>query len=107
MKFIDLQFQSHPMGGFGSHAEINGHTLSVQCGAGNYCSPREDLASPDEYESFEIAIWETAGNGPWCTRKFFKDGDDDIAGWLSREQIEEVISKLDAEQYYNETFKSE
>jgi len=94
MKFIDLQFQSHPFGGFGSHTEINGHILSVQCGTRSYCSPRQDLSSPDEYESFEIAIWENAGDGPWCTQKFFTDGDDDIAGWVSREQIEEVIIKL-------------
>jgi len=102
MKFIDLQFQSHPLGGFGSRTKINGHTLSVQCGARNYCSPRQDLASPDEYESFEIAIWENAGDGPWCTQKFFTDGDVDVAGWLSREQIEEVITKLENHENKNQ-----
>lgn len=102
MKFTDLQFEPHPMGGFGSHTEINGHTLSVQCGTRNYCSPRRDLSSPDEYESFEIAIWENVEKGPWTTRKFIPDLNDNVAGWLSREEIEEVITKLENHENKNQ-----
>jgi hypothetical protein len=95
LKFSDLEFKPHPMGGFGSHTEINGHTLSVQCGTRNYCSPRKDLSSPDEYESFEIAIWENVEKGPWTTRKFIPNLNDDVAGWISREEIENVITKIE------------
>jgi len=48
MKFTDLKFEPHPLGGFGSHTEINGHVLSVQCSQRNYCTPREDLDSPED-----------------------------------------------------------
>ena len=94
LTFSDLEFKPHPHGGFGSHTEINGHILSVQCGARNYCSPRRDLATINEYISFEIAVWESAGERIWCTQKFMPSLNEDVAGWLSREEIEEVITKI-------------
>lgn len=94
MTFQDINFVEHQFGdGFSSHTEIGKFTLSVQCGHRNYCTPRESLASPEQYSSFEIAIWETNGNGDWATRQFV-DVDDDVAGWQSREDIEIVIQKL-------------
>jgi hypothetical protein len=94
MTFKDINFVEHSFGdGFSSHTEIGKFTLSVQCGHRNYCTPRESLASPEQYSSFEIAIWETNGNGDWATRQFI-DVDDDVAGWQSREDIEEVIQKM-------------
>ena len=93
MKFTDLKFEPHPRGGFGSHTEINGHVLSVQCGQRNYCDPREDLDSPEDYASFEIAIWEATGDREWCTQRF-TDTDDDVMGWVSREEIEKIIENI-------------
>jgi hypothetical protein len=93
MKFTDLKFEPHPLGGFGSHTEINGHVLSVQCSQRNYCDPREDLDSPEDYASFEIAIWEATGDKEWCTQRF-TDIDDEVIGWISREEIEEIIEKI-------------
>lgn len=94
MTFKDINFVEHSFGdGFSSHTEIGKFTLSVQCGHRNYCTPRESLASPEQYSSFEIAIWETEGNKDWVTRQFI-DVDDDVAGWQSREDIEEVIQKM-------------
>ena len=94
MKFTDLQFEPSQLGGFGTHTEINGYILSVQCGRRNYCSPREDLSSPEEYRSFEIAIWEAAGDRVWCTQRFTSAGDD-VLGWVSREEIEAIIEKIE------------
>ena len=92
MKFQDIKFVEHRFGdGFSSHTEIGKFTLSVQCGQRNYCTPRESLASPEQYSSFEIAIWET--NGDWATRQFV-DVNDDVAGWQSREDIEDIMEKL-------------
>ena len=93
MKFTDLKFEPHTLGGFGSHTEINGHVLSVQCGRRNYCSPREDLNSPEDYAAFEIAIWESGGDREWCTQRFTSDGDD-VLGWVSREEIEKIIENI-------------
>jgi hypothetical protein len=93
MKFTDLKFEPHPLGGFGSHTEINGHVLSVQCSQRNYCTPREDLDSPEDYASFEIAIWEAGSDREWCTQRF-TDTDDDVMGWASREEIEKIIENI-------------
>jgi len=93
MKFTDLKFEPHPLGGFGSHTEINGHVLSVQCSQRNYCDPREDLSSPEDYDTFEIAIWEAGSDREWCTQRF-TDANDDVMGWASREEIEAIIEKI-------------
>lgn len=95
LKFSDLEFKPHPMGGFGSHTEINGHVLSVQCGNHSYCTPREDLLSVDEYQLFEIAIWNASGDRIWSTHEFISNLNDDVAGWISREEIENIIAKLE------------
>lgn len=94
MKFTDLKFQTKSRGaGFCSHTEINEHVLSVQCGESNYCTPREDLSGPEDYDTFEIAIWEAAGDRVWCTQRF-TDTDDDVLGWVSRKKIEEIIENI-------------
>jgi len=93
MKFTDLKFKPSQHGGFGTHTEINGYILSVQCGERSYCRPREDLDSPEDYDTFEIAIWEAAGNRVWCTQRF-ADTDDDVLGWVSREEIEKIIENI-------------
>ena len=93
MKFTDLKFEPSQYGGWGSHTEINGHILSVQCGRRNYCTPRADLSSPEDYDTFEIAIWESNGSREWCTQRFIS-GDDEVLGWVSREEIEEIIEKI-------------
>jgi len=93
MKFTDLKFEPHPLGGFGSHTEINGYVLSVQCSQRNYCDPRADLDSPEDYASFEIAIWKAGSDREWCTQRF-TDANDDVMGWASREEIEAIIEKI-------------
>jgi hypothetical protein len=96
MKFEDLKFTLREMGGIGCHTEINGYTLSVQAGRMNYCSPRMDLERESEYISFEIAIWDSENpNKPWRTQDFV-NVNDDVAGYMSRTEIEEVMSKLEA-----------
>ena len=94
MNFSDLKFKHSQHGGWSSHTEINGHVLSVQCGERNYCDPREDLSSPEEYSTFEIAIWESTDNRKWCTPRF-TSGDDAVKGWASREEIEGVIKAIE------------
>jgi len=94
MKFTDLKFEPSTNGGFGSHTEINGHILSVQCGRRNYCNPREDLSSPEDYDTFEIAVWEATGDREWCTQRF-ASAYDDVLGWVPREEIEDVIAKIE------------
>ena len=91
--FKDLEFTKKSHGGFGSHSVIGNHVLSVQCGEMNYCTPRENLDSPSNFSSFEIAIWKHDGSQEWVTGQFI-DTDDDVAGWVSRDEITKVIQKL-------------
>jgi hypothetical protein len=95
MQFKDLVFTPRQFGGgFGSHTEINDFVLSVQASSSNYCTPREDLTSVDDYASFEIAVWEADGDRNWVTRDFIDDLNDEVAGWQTREDIDSVIQKL-------------
>jgi len=92
-EFKDLVFKMRNEGGWSSVTTIAHHTLSVQCGRFPLCTPRENLSSPTEHSSFEIAVWENAGDMKWVT-KDFTDCNDDVAGWVSRDEITEVIKKI-------------
>ena len=95
LKFKDLIFTNKPLGGVGAHVVFeNGMTVSVQASKTNYCSPREDRYHENDYASFEIAVWDEVGN--WRTKEFIGDPkhDDGVAGWQSREQIDEVLRKV-------------
>ena len=56
------------------------------------CEPRETKKSVDDYFSFEIAII-NKDDGSWQTSNYIET-DDDVAGWVTRSQINEVIDKL-------------
>ena len=90
--FEDLVFEKK-FGGVGvAHTFDNGITISVQAGSGNYSTPREDLTSSDQFSSFEVAIWDE--DGDWITKEFFPDNNDDVIGWQSREDINNLIKKI-------------
>lgn len=93
--FKDLVFEEQIYfgQGVGAHFEFdNGHVISVQASKFHYCSPRENLNSPNRYESFEVAIWNEYGE--WKTREFIPGLNDDVAPFMSREQIEKVMEKI-------------
>ena len=93
--FKDLKFEKK-WDGVGSHHTFdNGITLSVQAGTINYSTPREDHSSADNYSSFEIAIWDEKGE--WITQDIVPNPNgDDVAGWVSRENIDEIISIIES-----------
>ena len=92
-KFEDLKFKLNRYGGFGAtHVFDNGTEISVQASKDHYCTPKRNLSSPDEFSSFEIAIWDAQGN--FATKNFFPKHDEDIKGWVSRKEITEIIEKL-------------
>ena len=88
--FKDLKFKKK-WNGVGSHHTFdNGITLSVQAGSGLYSTPREDHSSADDYSSFEIAIWNEKGE--WITQDIIPTQDGEVKGWVSRDEIDEIIS---------------
>ena len=78
----------------------NGYTISVQFGGGNCCSNysnfeligREKEQYILESETAEIAIWDH--NGSWCTGKFTDEGDGQVAGYLTTNDVFEIMQKV-------------
>jgi hypothetical protein len=93
MNFNDIKFGTHPNGrGIQGKLKVNGFTLSVVAGSFMHSTPREDLNSPDDFSSFEIAVFDS--NGDWATQTFFPDLGDDVKGWVSEDEITELIGNL-------------
>ena len=80
-------FKPNDFGGFGCTKSLaNGFEISIQCGMHNYCTPRENLNSPSEYSTFEVAVFNA--DEDWVTPDFFEDcGNDQVKGWTTMEEI--------------------
>lgn len=92
--FKDLEFKPHPNGeGIISRLNFdNGFALSVIAGGPFYSTPRRNSNDPDFFSAFEVAVFNPNGN---FTREFFSEGhSDDVMGWLDREKINTLISKI-------------
>ena len=88
--FKDLVFKEKIGGGIGAKMEFdNGFEISVITGRMAYSTPREDKDSPDDFASFEIAVFDPQGN--WATKNFVPDHDDDVIGWQDRGQINALM----------------
>ena len=81
--FKDLVFHSTGNGGVNSRMDFtNGFSISVITGGLAYSTPREDKDSPDDFASFEVAVFAPDGD---FTREFFpEDHNDDVLGWQER-----------------------
>tara|TARA_R100001198_G_scaffold64674_1_gene38138 strand:+ start:125 stop:424 length:300 start_codon:yes stop_codon:yes gene_type:complete len=91
--FKDLVFHKNRTGGINSRIDFdNGFSLSVIAGGGAYSTPREDKDSPDDFSSFEVAVF--AANGDWATKQFVPDHNDDVLGWQSRGQINALMLQV-------------
>lgn len=71
----------------------NGVVMSIIAGKGAYSNPREAKFHSDDFRSFEVAILDVEGN--FITRDFVPDAHDDVLGWVSREKINELITKIE------------
>lgn len=91
--FKDLKFERNPMMGWGATEKFdNGLIISVQASKGHYFPPRENCKSGDDYEGFEVAIWDDNDpRGEWKTRKFIPDLNGDVAACMDREEISAIM----------------
>jgi hypothetical protein len=94
MEFKDLKFKKQTHGGIGTTAKFKDVTISIQAGSFVYSTPREDGLDSTEYCSFEVGIFENTGDGGFVTSKYIDCGEDLVAGWVSKEEIENVLQKL-------------
>mgnify|MGYP003631790596 FL=1 len=92
MEFKDLMWSNWQDGVSSSPKFDNGFELSIVAGPGKYSSPKDKSNSPDDFSSFEVAIFNPQGD--WATNKFFPDHGDDVIGWQSREDINNLIKKI-------------
>ena len=92
MTFNDIIFTPHECGGIKGKLKVNEHTLSVIAGGGFYSEPRENLTTPNDFDAFEVAVF--APNGDWATQVFFPTLHDDVIGWQTRDDINELIQKI-------------
>ena len=92
-QFKDLVFHKNRTGGINSRTDFdNGFSISVIAGQMAYSTPREDKDSPDDFASFEVAVFAPDGE---FTREFFpEDHHDDVLGWQSRKDINSIIEKI-------------
>jgi len=88
--FKDLEFKPRGFGGVGAHhAFDNGMEISVQASKINYCTPKEDLTSPDDFSTFEVAIMDNQGE--FVTKDFMPDANDGVLGWQGRGDINTLM----------------
>ena len=92
-KFKDIKWKQHKLGkGFiqGLLTLDNGIELSVVAGSGMYSSPRDAGDSPDNFNAFEVAVFDAAGN---FITDFPNSDTNDVLGWQSRSDIDALITK--------------
>jgi len=90
----DLKFSPQSHNGIGAILKTKSRLiLSVQAGQGLYSTPRADGLDPESYSAFEVAIIDIKGD--FVTDKFIDCGGDKVAGWVSRERINDLINFLD------------
>ena len=93
MKFEDIKFRQRTFGGIVAQVELkNEMILSIIGGRMAYSTPRKDLTEAKEFASFEVAILDK--DGEFVTRDHITGLDDDVKGWVSRDEILEIIKKL-------------
>lgn len=92
--FKDIEFKPHPHGlGIQGKLKVNEHTISVVAGEGMYSSPRKNLSSPEDFESFEVAVF--SPNGDFVTQEVVPNINDDVAGWQTRMDINIIITRVE------------
>lgn len=92
--FNDITFQPHPFSG-GIKGQLkfdNGWILSVIAGSGFYSTPGKDLKDPKDFSAFEIAVFTPKGD--FGTFDVVEDATDDVIGWVTRDGINDIITKI-------------
>ncbi len=93
--FKDLPFLVQYFGGINAVYEFkNGWKISVSAGEFPYSYPRENFGNPEGYTSFEVAVIDN--NDDFATKRV-SDDDDDVLGWMSRDEINELIQVIEAQ----------
>ena len=91
--FKNLPFLVKHFGGINAVYEFkNGWKISVSAGEFPYSYPRENFGNPEGYSSFEVPVIDN--NDDFATKRI-TDSDDDVLGWMSRDEINELIQVIE------------
>jgi len=94
--FKDISWKLHSLDKKSIQGTIefdDGVELSVIAGAKFYSSKIGDaIPHPDKFASFEVAVLDKGGK--FVTQKFTNE-DNEVIGWQSREDIDNIISKIE------------
>ena len=85
-KFEDISWKQHRIGKGSIQGLLmldNGIELSVVAGPTMYSLPKDAGNSPDDFDKFEVAVFDDGGG-------FIGD---DVIGWQSRSDINKLIEK--------------
>lgn len=99
----DIKFEKHPATDEGVRGtlKIAQYELSIVGGKNFYSTGyegKDTWRKPNEerfYSSFEVAVFEITEDGKEFTRKFFIGATDDVLGWQGRDDILELISRME------------
>jgi hypothetical protein len=93
MDFSKIIFKKDQMGEWKSRTHFqNGYSMSVIAGQMAYCNPRQNLEDPQEYLTYEIAIFNE--DDDFVTQRFTDEANDDVCGWLTKDEINEIMQKV-------------
>lgn len=95
MTYNELIFLPHPTGsGHQARFEFeNGNEISVVCGRYFYSTPKMDLMFADEYETYEVAVF--SPDGEFITSEFIDCYGDDVAGYLTKDDVSDLMTNVD------------
>jgi hypothetical protein len=65
--------------------------LSIIAGEGTYSIPRKKLDNPLDYDAYEIAFMDN--DGEWITNEVTDYKDDDVIGFLSKDEVIDYINQ--------------
>lgn len=92
--FDDIQFKERKgWGQWSGTLQIGNFVLSVVAGERLFSLPRTFQSSIDEFSKFEVAVLNSERE--FVTDFFVGEIEDDVLGWQSREQINELITRME------------
>lgn len=94
--FNDIEFTEHPFapGWKGTLKLSNDYILSVLAGEMLYSNPKTKLKSPNEYNSYEVAIMDDENNS-FATKRFYPESNNDVLLYQTKEEINDIIKHLE------------
>ncbi len=97
--FKDLEFKPKKLGhlpcGTSTRCEFdNGYSISVVAGEFAYCTPKQNLDEPEDYSTFEVAVFK---GKEWATKQFLPHHHDDVIGYQDRGEINSLMLLIQSE----------